>query len=174
MPSTILGRILIDGRRLVAETNSERRAKLFRKTAEGLLSPGSRHLSTVLESVEAALEAYRADNPSGRPVREDCSDLPEVQALLSEQMRSHYRAWTRMKIPALKDKTPMQAMRTQDGREMVEALLLDLEQQVGRAPGLTADILEELRATLDAAGPAGGRDRRSDSAADGSPAIERD
>ena len=53
-----------------------------------------------------------------------------------------------MKLPALKGKTPRQAVRTRDGREMVEALLLDLEGRRGRQAGLDEDIIAELRATL--------------------------
>ncbi len=65
-------------------------------------------------------------------------------------MRAHYRDWVRMKVPALQDRTPLQAMRSKDGREMVQALLLDLEQEVNRTPGLTREIISELRATLHA------------------------
>lgn len=149
--NTSLGNIEINGERLVAEVNSEQRAKLFRELADELLPAGCRHHSTVLESVEAALEAHRDDHPEGAEGEEDDDDLnnrPEVQALLTEHLRTHYRAWPKMELPALKGKTPLQAMRTPDGREMVEALLLDLEQKVGLQPGLDPEILAELRETL--------------------------
>jgi hypothetical protein len=35
------------------------------------------------------------------------------------------RRWPDIKLPALKGKTPRQAVKTKDGREMVEAMLLD-------------------------------------------------
>lgn len=53
-----------------------------------------------------------------------------------------------MEIPALTGKTPRQAVKSRDGREMVEALILDLEQRAGLQPGLDQEILSELRATL--------------------------
>lgn len=53
-----------------------------------------------------------------------------------------------MEIPALTGKTPRQAVKSRDGREMVEALILDLEQRAGQQPGLDQEILSELRATL--------------------------
>jgi len=132
---------------LVAEVNWEERGKRFRKISDEVLPAGSRHLSTVLESVEAALEAYLREYPAGPP-ENDLNEQPEVQGLLKEHLRAHYRAWPDMKLPALKGKTPRQAMRTKDGREMVEALLLDLEQMERREARLDEDILPELRATL--------------------------
>lgn len=148
--NTILGRIQIDGTRVVAETNSERRAKQFRELADRLLPNGSRYLSTLLESVDSALEA-NGQAPSTLGGQSDPLDQsPELRGVLEEQMRAHYRDWVRMKVPALQDRTPLQAMRSKNGREMVEALLLDLEQDVNRTPGLTTEIISELRATLHA------------------------
>lgn len=69
-------------------------------------------------------------------------------ALACQHLRAHYRAWVDMELPALKGKTPRQAMKTGDGREMVEALLLHLEQRKEWQPGFDDDILSELRATL--------------------------
>lgn len=144
---TSLGRIQIDGRRLVAEVNSEARGKRFREMADNLLPAGSRHISTVLESVEAAIEAHRREHPE-RPLEDDLNRQPEVQAMLKEHLRAHYRAWPDMKLPALKGKTPRIAMKTKDGREMVEALLLNLERQESRQAAVDEDILADLRATL--------------------------
>jgi len=146
-----LGRIQIEGERLVAEVNSEERGKLFRTLADELLPEGCRHISTVLESVEAALKAHRRDQP--QQSEEDLNDRPEVKALLADHLRAHYRAWPRMKLPALNGKTPLQAMKTPEGREMVEALLLDLEQRSLRGPGVDSEIITELRARLSAGRP---------------------
>ncbi len=148
--NTVLGRIQIDGTRVVAETNSERRAEHFRELADELFPKGSRYLSTVLESIEAALEANGHAPPPLGEQSDPLDQRPELRGVLEEQMRAHYRDWVRMKVPALQDRTPLQAMRSKDGREMVEALLLDLEQEVNRTPGLTREIISELRATLHA------------------------
>jgi hypothetical protein len=146
-----LGRILIEGDRLVAEVNSEERAKRFRELADQLLPDGCRHLATVLESMEAALEAHRRDPPA--EAQEDLEESPEVKALLADHLRAHYRAWPKMKLPALDGKTPLEAMRTDEGREMVEALLLDLEQRSRTGRGVAPEIIAELRGRLKARGP---------------------
>jgi asparagine synthase (glutamine-hydrolysing) len=74
----------------------------------------------------------------------------QVKALLAEHLTAHYQAWPKMKLPALDGKTPLQAMKSPEGREMVEALLLDMEQRSKAGPGLDREILAELRATLGA------------------------
>ncbi|HVB77505.1 MAG TPA: SEC-C metal-binding domain-containing protein [Candidatus Nitrosotalea sp.] len=142
-----LGSIRIEGRRLVAEVNSQARALRFRKIADRALPAGSRHLSTVVEPIEAALKAFREETPDPPP-DDDLNQRPEIQALLKEHLRAHYRAWVDEAVPALAGKTPRQAMKTKDGREMVEALLLGLEQRAGQQPGLDHEIVAELRATL--------------------------
>jgi hypothetical protein len=48
-----------------------------------------------------------------------------LQAMLQKQMEN----WVHEKIPALGGRTPMQAVRDPDGKEMVEALLLQWERQ---------------------------------------------
>lgn len=146
---TSLGNIKIEGRRLIAEVNSERRARRFRKIAEHALPPaGCRHLSTVVESAEVALESYVREHPDGPPNEDDLSHNPEVQALLRETLLKHYRSWLDLKIPSLNGKTPREAVKTADGREMVEALVLELERRKVGPAGLSKEIAAELRATL--------------------------
>ncbi|PZR88957.1 MAG: hypothetical protein DLM67_19580 [Candidatus Nephthysia bennettiae] len=146
--NTSLGRIKLDGTRLTAEVNSEQRARRFRRIADKVLPAGSRHLTTVMESAEAKLEAYEREHPEGGPAKDDLNGSPEVQALLRRTVMDYYHDWVDMKIPALNGQTPRQAAKTEDGREMVEALLLDLERrEVGQA-GLSREIVAELRATL--------------------------
>ena len=59
---------------------------------------------------------------------------PEVQRVLAESMRSHWEGWVNMKIPALGNRTPREAVRPADGREAVEALLQDFERERGIQP----------------------------------------
>ncbi len=148
--NTSLGMIRIDGKRLVTEVNSEQRAKRFRRIADGKLPAGSRHLSTVIESAEAAIEAYSRDHPRPSEEVSELNERPEIQALLRDQLTDYYRRWLDIGVPALGGQTPRQAVKTKDGREMVEALLLDLERRQG--PGiqgaLNREIATELRTTL--------------------------
>src|SRR5260370_1374047 len=100
---------------MTVEANSEERAKRFREIADKALPAGSRYLSTLQESLAAAIEDHKRDQEGDSP-REDINDLPEVKAMLKEQLRSYYRQWVDMDVPALGGKTPKQAMKTKDGR----------------------------------------------------------
>jgi hypothetical protein len=142
-----LGNIQIEGKRLVAEVNSEARASRFRQIADGVLPAGSRHLATVVEPLEAALEAHGEEDPD-EPPEADLTDTPEAEAVIKAHLRAHYRAWPDMELPALNGKTPRQAVKTGDGRELVEALLLDFERRASRQTGFDEEVLKELRSTL--------------------------
>ena len=57
--------------------------------------------------------------------------------------------WPDTKIPTHKNKTPLQAVKTKDGKDMVEALLLDIERHGKRTiPPLDPAIIAELRERL--------------------------
>ncbi len=51
-------------------------------------------------------------------------ELPEVQERLKAMVQTHWENWFNESIPALKNKTPREAATTQEGRERLEALLL--------------------------------------------------
>lgn len=149
--NTSLGVVRIDGERLVAELNSEQRARRFRRIADSKLPAGSRHLSTVIESAQAAIEAHSRERPNRVADAEgDLDDQQEIQALLRDQLTQYYRQWIDIGVPALGGQTPRQAVKTKDGREMVEALLLDLERRErgGVRVEVNREIAAELRATL--------------------------
>ncbi len=151
--NTVLGHIKIDGRRMTIEVNSENRAQIIRALIEEMLS-GARYKTTVIESLQAMLA--RAKEEGETPVsrqrqkeRDELNSRPEVQAEVAEYLRQHYSTWPEIKLPALNGKTPLQAVKTKDGREMVEALLLDFERRgVHTTPPLDPAIIAELRSKL--------------------------
>jgi SEC-C motif/Protein of unknown function (DUF2384) len=161
--NTVLGHFRVHGRQLTVEVNSAERARLARLLVDDAMSSAV-HRGTVVESPEAALAAHRAVPPAERAARErETEELrrdPELQAHMTEFLRQHYRDWIDASLPALGGMTPRQAMRTRDGREMVEALLVGLERQEGGdALVLDPSIIAEVRATLQAAIPARTRAR---------------
>jgi hypothetical protein len=152
--NTILGHIKIDGRSMSIEVNSENRAKKIRALVEEML-PGARYKTTVIESVQAMLARAeeQGETPASRQRRkehDELNNLPKVQAQIAEYMRQHYRNWPEEELPALNGKTPLQAVKTRDGREMVEALLLDIERRGKHtSPPLDPAIIAELREKLE-------------------------
>ena len=67
---------------------------------------------------------------------------PEVREHLSEMISRHWAGWIDQEIPALGGKTPREAIKSSDGREAVEALLLDAERDRGQDP-FTAEANRE-------------------------------
>ena len=128
---TILGHIRIKERQLTVEVNSDKRAQQFQKLIKKLL-PEARYKTSVIESPQAMLkhmqdEGENAQTRHRREEQEELNNRPEVREKIMEFMREHYSQWPHEKLPALDGKTPLQAIKTKDGRERVEALLRDFE-----------------------------------------------
>ena len=168
--NTVLGTFRINGRQLTLEVNSKERARLACLLVDSAM-PNAVHRGTVVESVEAALAAHRAAPPAERAARdqkaEELHGDPALQEHMREFLRQHYRGWIDTSLPALGGKTPRQAMRTRDGREMVEALLVGLERQEDSdVMPLDPSIVAEVRATLQASIPGRTPARRAQPLAD--------
>jgi len=152
--NTILGHLRIEGTTLTAEVNSENRAQKFKKLMEELLPDKARHKTTVIESPQAMLARMKKEEDSAQAKQrqkeqDEFNNQPEVQAQIAEYLRQYYRDWINQKIPILKNKTPLQAIKTEDGKEMVEALLMEFERR-GKidAHPVPPDILADLREKL--------------------------
>lgn len=152
--NTILGTLTIDGATLTVEVNSEERAKKIRTEIAKRLGKQAIFKRDERESVEDKLEEMSAqsDSPAVKEQlreQEEFASRPEVQELLEQQMQAHWEAWYNQRIPALQNKTPLQAARTKAGRERLEALLLDFERNNEEAsqPHLRVDI-EAMRKKL--------------------------
>jgi hypothetical protein len=128
--NTVLGNITIKRNTLTAEVNSEKRAKKFRSEIKKRLGAKAVYRRAVHESVESKLEEYDKRRPDdARRELEELQSLPEVRDLLKKEMESHWENWYHERIPALKNKTPIEAARTKGGRERLEALFCDFERR---------------------------------------------
>ncbi|GJL74740.1 SEC-C metal-binding domain-containing protein [Nitrosomonas sp.] len=147
--NTILGQIEIEGNQLTVEVDSEARAQQFRQLAEELL-PAARYRVTVIESMESRLVQEESRQETDAHEERDTFDTsPEAQTQITELLREHYRRWPEETLPILNGKTPLEAIKTKAGREMVEALLLDFERKNLHAnPPMDTSILTELRERL--------------------------
>ncbi len=129
--NTILGHIKISAKRLIVEVNSENRAKRLHKEIAKRLGSQAVHEGTVVQT----LDEMRKNPPPGRTTEEQAREAefeamlcrPEVRKQLQEAVQKQMEGWVHQKIPALGDRTPLEAVRDPDGKEMVEALLLQWE-----------------------------------------------
>jgi hypothetical protein len=145
--NTILGNIKISGHSLVAEVNSKNRAKRLRAEIEKRLGAGATHEGTVVQTVDEMLAKSPKRDRIREKIDEDTVDDilrdPEVRKQIQEKVQKQVEAWAFQRIPALGGRTPMQAVSDPDGREIVEALLLDWERRADEGvyqPGIRPDF----------------------------------
>lgn len=136
MAVTLLGRIVIDGRRLTAEVNSAERAETLRREIDARLRSSGRFRVDEIQDLDGMLSRHPAtEGESGTPKdHEALMQQPEIREHLVEMISRHWESWVNESIPALGGRTPRDAVKTADGREAVEALLQDAERSRGQNP----------------------------------------
>ena len=137
-----LGTMNIENRKLIISVNSTKRAEKIRRLVEKRLGKEAVYKTTLIEPIESEVEkvwAAAAGGPSELPAKEwtkgnertgviSLADLPpEVRLKLEETARQHWVTWFDLPVPALNNMTPREAAKTEDGRELLESLLLDYE-----------------------------------------------
>jgi hypothetical protein len=131
--NTVLGNMTISGRSLIAEANSENRAKRFRKEIEKRLGASATHQSTSAQTVDEMLaKAPKRTNTQAKKDDEFMQALrrdPEAKGRLQQIIQKPAEDWVHLKVPALGGRTPLEAVRDRDGKEIVESLLLDWERR---------------------------------------------
>ncbi len=155
--NTVLGWIEIDGARLIAEVNSKARADAIRKKIEKALGAGVRYRASEIQSLEKMLADRRAAGGArGGAASEESerlAQLPEVREKISEMMAAHWEHWVNEPLPILGGRTPIDAVKDPDGREIVESLVVQAERN-GRSPNLQTDenVFRRLQGRLGLAG----------------------
>jgi hypothetical protein len=139
---TVIGSASIASSELRAESNSIERADALRSRLEdacrGLLVHARREHADPL--------APRLVKPTlAASVPED---LPGRAELVRAFKHRHYRDWADQPVPALQGKTPREAIRTAQGRAVVDLLLRDFENHEERSPPEARVDFEEVRKDL--------------------------
>jgi Protein of unknown function (DUF2384) len=153
MENTILGSIKISEGRLVAELNSENRAKRLHRQIEKRLGSAAVHESTVARTLEelkeTAPQKTRKEEARDAEFQAMLRD-PEVQRQIQATLQKHMEGWVHQKLPALGGRSPLEAVRDRDGKEMVEALLLDWErhEEKNDSPGQIRSDIGAIRRLL--------------------------
>jgi len=155
--NTILGHIKISEGRVIAEVNSENRAKRLRKEIEKRLGSLAVHESTRAQTLEEMRELAPPEKAEDAELHEAEMEAmlrdPGVRKQLQAVMQKQVESWIHQNIPALGGRTPLEAVRDPDGKEMVEALLLDWERRDERdvSPNQIRPDISALRRLLNLA-----------------------
>jgi hypothetical protein len=138
LETVVLGQLHLADGKLKVEVNSAARASAFRKLLEKTSGLKARYLRTRKHPVDvtraASLHGAGAGFTPCSAEQDELLKQPEVRAKLEQLQRRHYENWPEVALPALNNKTPLEAVRGADGREMVEALIAQFERDSSRMP----------------------------------------
>jgi hypothetical protein len=156
--NTILGHIKLSAKRLIAEVNSENRAKRLRKEIEKRLGSIGVHQSTVAQTLEELRKNTPQDSEEAELHEAEMEALladPEARKFLQATTQKQTESWVHEKIPALGGRTPIEAVRDPDGKEAVEALLAHWERHDENevSPNLIRPDISAIRRLLNLAHP---------------------
>ncbi len=157
--NTILGHIKIADGLVTAEVNSENRAKQLRQEIEERLGAMAVHESTLVQTLEEMRKNTPQESAEDKEMRDAETKAmlggPEVKKQMQAFMQKQVESWIHQKIPALGGRTPLEAVCDPDGKEMVEALLLDWERRDERAvsPNQIRPDIGALRRLLNLSSP---------------------
>jgi len=123
-----VGTVVVEDRRVVFETTSQRRAERGKEFLQRLLGDAVSFRVIAYEDVGQALKRAPA-----RPKDKMPEIPPEVQAeVLGRFYEEHYRKWLDQPVPALGDRTPRHAAKLKTVRPKLITLLKDFESHAER------------------------------------------
>jgi len=120
--ATILGTVRIQDNRLVLECNSKKRLERGKKLIVKAMADAVIHKLDTFQDPMEAIKAHKEKTPK-TPTRDDELPMEVKQQAYTQYMQNHYEGWFHDRIPALDGKTPLEAIRTEDGKEKVIELL---------------------------------------------------
>jgi hypothetical protein len=142
--STLIGRVLLSGTKLKLETNSLPRADQLRRRLEAACGELLTHRAR--EHTSPRARADHAAEDATVPMLPPSS--PEVSEALTQWLEQYSAAWIDQPVPALGDMTPREAARTRAGRERLDVLLKQMENDAARMPGPGTMDVGRIRAEL--------------------------
>lgn len=141
-----LGTVTVTEGQLLFEATSRERLAAGKQRLEDVLGNYVSFKLDTFESVDAALKAHRE---SGKKCNDPQPELsPEHDRVISQMLTRYYEQWLTTPIPALEDKTPMEAKDSPEGRRRLETILKDIEnlelrKSAGAFPRLDVNALRQ-------------------------------
>jgi hypothetical protein len=122
--ATVFGNIEINDKILILECNSKERLEKGKKIILKHVSDSVIHKADTFQDPLQAIKSSK-----DKPEKQIDSEIPmEIQQELYTQfMQKHSEKWLNEKIPLLGGKTPLEAVKTEEGKKKVVELLKDFE-----------------------------------------------
>ncbi|MDD3777595.1 MAG: SEC-C domain-containing protein [Actinomycetota bacterium] len=131
---TVMGTIVIKRKKLYFTTNSLERLERWKGLVKKI---PIQFVKTDFTSVDEMREKYSEGAKSGEQgeIKDENLAIPEedLKRIALEWWENYYNQWVDMKIPALGNITPRQAVKNKSGREKVEELIDEFENSYLRA-----------------------------------------
>lgn len=128
LPNTILGSLKIEGGYLIAETNSLSRALKLKNKIKRALSAQVIYEKVEAKDIASMPAPTKEERDKFEREQKELYADSAVRELLRKKAEDYYHNdWMKQKIPALGYKTPIEAVKTEEGRRQTEVLLLGLE-----------------------------------------------
>lgn len=147
---TILGKLMLRPAELTVECNSKERLERAKSMLAESAGPALEHLRDTF-TTQSELKRQMRDTPETHSPSDTGIPPEEANRIIAEYQERHYAQWPDTKLPALRGKTPREAVKTPAGRRQVEALLRDFENGEARnrkAGGPSYDF-SRIRTALD-------------------------
>lgn len=146
--NTLMGNITISAGKITVEVNSKVRAETIIKLINNILGNNVSYQKTKVKSVDKKLLSVKPSKHN-KSEKIGINNSPEAQAFFKDYMKKHWNNWLNESIPILDGLTPYQAAKTKDGREKLEALLLDFDRKnESSQDNLLRPNVDELRKKL--------------------------
>ncbi len=150
--NTMLGHIRLEKNKMIVEVNSKERSKKFLSVLKKRMPKGWQLKTTVIENsvAKAGKEKKSSREIEQAQKLKELNESPEVQELLTKTIENHWKSWPMTPLPALNGKTPVEAIKSKDGRARVDALITQFERTVKQrsVPGQTIETFQKLRERL--------------------------
>ncbi len=110
--NTVFGHIRLEGNKMIVEVNSKERSKKFLTILKKRMPKGWVLKGTAVEDLQSEM---RSQSKASRNLDEDqkvkdVNELPEMKEFLAKMNEGHWSNWPMMPLPALKGKTPAEAI----------------------------------------------------------------
>lgn len=148
--NTVLGHIELNENKMIISVNSNERAEKIKKIVNKSLGKIAVYKNSVIEDLNSAIEGKGSIPLQNPNEQNDFMNMPEVQKKIKEMMKDHWSNWIDEKVPALGGKTPRQASRSKDGRELLDGLLAEFERAAitSPQPGVSVGTFRQIREDL--------------------------
>jgi hypothetical protein len=136
IPYRVLGNLSISGKNLIIDCLSD---TLLKNCNEIIQSLAGKYLTyigdTYKELAYSSIETENEDDYSDHHLdnHDEELEVPDrVKQQIDDYFQNYYENWVTMKIPALGNLTPVEASRTEKGREMLKEVLRQIENELAR------------------------------------------